>query len=239
LFLVLMMAGESLPIDLAKIELTPLSFDEAIKFWQGKVAMTPEEFYALAAECRAKAFTVTGVARMDMIEDVHAAIDAALEQGITLRDFKKMVGDIGLPEYRMDTIFNTNIQGAYNTGRVKQQTDPDVLARRPYWQYIHALGVKEPRPDHLAMDGMVYRADDPIWDEWYPHQGSRGDWYNCHCRVRTLSDFELEELGVEVQNPTGASRDPGELAKKTWEPDLSKYPPELRSQFEAERAQRQ
>jgi hypothetical protein len=233
------MPNGALPTDLANMELEPLPFDEAIEFWQGKVAMTPEEFYALAAECRAKAFTVTGVARMDMIEDVHAAIDAALEQGITLRDFKKMAGDIGIPEYRMDTIFTTNIQGAYNTGRIKQQTDPDVLARRPYWQYLHTPGQKNPRLDHEAHDEEVYRADDPFWDVWYPHLGSLGDWYNCKCKTVTLSDFELEERGVEVQNPTGALRDPGELAKKTWEPDLSKYPPELRSQFEAERAQRQ
>jgi uncharacterized protein with gpF-like domain len=228
----------SLPIGLAHMELEPLPFAEAIEFWQGKVAMEPKDFYALAAECRAKAFTVTGVARMDMIEDVQAGIDAALEQGITLRDFKKMVGDIGLPEYRMDTIFTTNVQGAYNTGRIKQQTDPDVLARRPYWQFLHTPGQKNPRPDHEAHDGEVYRADDPFWDVWYPHQGSLGNWYNCKCRVRTLSDFELEELGVEVQPPTGAPRDPGELAKKTWEPDLDKYPDDLRKRFEDERARR-
>lgn len=233
----------TLPIDLAKLELKPLPFEEALEYWRDKVAMSPKEFYALADAVRDKAFTVTGVARMDMVEDVRAAVETALEQGITLRDFKKMLADVieaaGWPGYRVDTIFNTNVQGAYNNGRYAQQTDADVLARRPYWQFLHTPGQAHPRLDHAAHDGEVRRADDPWWDIWYPHKGSLGDWWNCKCKVRTLSGSELEEYGITPQEMSGEPRDIKALGEKKWEPDLGKYPPELRERFEVEKAVRQ
>jgi uncharacterized protein with gpF-like domain len=219
----------------------PLPFDEAIAYWQGKVPLAPEEFYALAAEARAKAFTVSGVTRMDMIEEVKAAVESALKNGTTLADFKKSIKDVieaaGWPGSRVDTIFTSNVQGSYNNGRYAQQTDPDVVARRPYWQYLHSPGVANPRPDHLAMDGKVFAADDPIWDEWYPYRGSRGDWYNCHCSVRTLSDDELAEFGLAPEERTGAPRSPQGMGTP-WQPDLSKYSDDLRARFEAEQASR-
>jgi uncharacterized protein with gpF-like domain len=236
------MPNGSLPIDLAKLELKPLPLGEALEYWRDKVAMTPEEFYALAAEARAKAFTVTGIARMDMIEDVKAALDTALEQGITLRDFKKMIGDVieaaGWPGYRVATIFNTNVQGAYNNGRYAQQIDPDVLEHRPWWQFLHTPGQANPRLDHMAHDGEVRRADDPWWDVWYPHKGSLGDWWNCKCSARTLSDDELSEFGLTPLGMDGEPRDVAALGEERWEPDMSKYPEDLRRKFEEERAHR-
>lgn len=236
------MANGSLPIDLARMQLESLPFDEAIQYWQGKIPMTPEKFYALAAELRSKAFTVSGVTRMDMIEEVRAAVESALKNGITLADFKKSIADIieaqGWATSRANMIFTTNVLGSYNNGRYAQQTDPAVLDRRPWWQFLHTPGQANPRPDHEAHDGEVYRADDPFWDVWYPHKGSLGDWWNCKCGARTLSDDELGEYGITPEKSTGASRDPGEMAKQTWEPDLSKYPEELRNRFKEEQISR-
>jgi uncharacterized protein with gpF-like domain len=225
-----------------EIKLEPLPFVEAIDYWMGKIPMTAEEFYALADELRTRAFTVSGVTRMDMIEATKDAVESALKNGITLADFKKAIADIieaqGWDSSRANMIFQTNVQGAYNAGRLKQQTDPDVIDRRPWWQYLHTPGQANPRPDHEAHDGEVYRADDPFWGVWYPHQGSLGDWWNCKCSVRTLSDSELDEFGLTPEAPTGEPRDPGELAQQEWEPDLSKYPDDLRARFEAEQARR-
>jgi uncharacterized protein with gpF-like domain len=220
----------------------PLPFDEAIQYWMDKIPMTADEFYALADELKARAFTVSGVTRMDMIEGVKAAVESALKNGITLADFKKSIADIidaqGWDSSRVNMIFQTNVQGAYNAGRLKQQTDPAVIDRRPFWQYLHTPGQANPRPDHEAHDGEVYRADDPFWNVWYPHQGSLGDWWNCKCSVRTLSNSELDEFGLTPQEPTGEPGDPTELAARVWEPDLSKYPEELRQRFEKEQINR-
>jgi len=242
-----------------EIKPEPLPFDEAIRYWRGKVPLTADKFYALAMDQRAKAFTVSGVTRMDMIEEVKAAVDAALKSGITLADFKKAIADIieaqGWKDRRVDTIFRSNMQSAYNAGRYKQQTDPDVLKQRPYWQYVAVMDERT-RPEHAALDGKVFPADDPFWGTWYPPNG-----FNCRCTVRTLSESEMDELGLksETADPTGRLfepvdpetgvkmpprllvPDPGwsiNQAKQAWVPDLSKYPDDLRRRFEQEQQAR-
>jgi hypothetical protein len=56
---------------------------------------------------------------------------------------------------------------AYQVERYQQMTDPDVLEMSPFWQYC---AVVDPvaRPTHATLHWKVFRADDPIWDHWYP-----------------------------------------------------------------------
>ncbi|CAH8721330.1 hypothetical protein HTL2_006310 [Paenibacillus melissococcoides] len=44
------------------------------------------------------------------------------------------------------------------------------------------------------MHGRVFRADDPIWNTWYPPNGFR-----CRCTVRTLSERQVRERGLKVE----------------------------------------
>ena len=76
------------------IDLEPLPFDEAIAFFADKVPLTVEEFYALAEEIRARAFTVARVTSMDVIMDVKNAVDRALIDGETLADFTGRLKDL-------------------------------------------------------------------------------------------------------------------------------------------------
>lgn len=68
------------------------------------------------------------------------------------------------------------------------QETKDIL---PYLQY-DALNDSRVRPEHLALDGVVRRADDGFWLTQYPPNG-----YNCRCTVRQIaqatetSDSEL------------------------------------------------
>ena len=92
---------------------------------------------------------------------------------------------------RVDLIFRTNIQTAYNVGHYEQMTDPGVMKLRPFWQY-DAVNDTHTRPSHLAMDGKVFPADHPVWNTWFPPNGFR-----CRCTVRTLSKRQVEarEIG--------------------------------------------
>lgn len=159
------------------ISLDPLPFDEAIAFFSDKVPMTPEEFYALAEEVRAKAFTVARVAKMDVIMDVGGAVEKAIDSGETLADFTNRLGEImeargweGLTPWHAETVFRNNVQTAYSTGRYQQMVDQ--AEEFPYWEY-DAVNDAATRPTHAALDGKVYPADHPIWDTWYPPNGHR------------------------------------------------------------------
>lgn len=162
---------------MAKVTLEPLPFAEAIGYFRDRVPLPPEQYKRLEDEYKTKAFTVGGIAALDVLSDIMKELLKALEEGLTAADFRKSVNQLledrgweGLTRYRADNIFRTNIQTAFNVGRHRQMTDPDIIRRRPYWMY-DAVGDRKTRPTHMALDGMVYPADHPFWDTWYPPNG--------------------------------------------------------------------
>ncbi|MCL4515907.1 MAG: phage minor head protein [Firmicutes bacterium] len=230
-----------------KLEYTPLTFEEAVQFFREKVALTPAKFNELAQEWKLKAFTIAGIGKLDVLRDILEKLDQALAEGTTLQEFRQKANELlekrgwdGLTPYRADNIFRTNIQTAYNVGRYRQMSDPDVLPRRPYWLY-DAVNDRRTRPTHAALDGKAWRANDHFWDTWYPPNG-----YRCRCSVRSLSERDVKRLGLTIQEgipamvaPPGRPvqplmPDPGwsfNPGKVSWQPDLAKYPPALQQAY--------
>jgi SPP1 gp7 family putative phage head morphogenesis protein len=221
----------------ADIKLEPMTFEEAMEYFKEKVPMRADEYYKLEDDAKALAFTVSHIASLDMLDGIKKEIVKAIEEGSTLAEFEKNAKDvlakhgwIGPVPYRADNVFRTNIQTAYMVGRYKQMTDPDVASVRRYWMY-DAINDSRVRPTHLAMDGKVYPMNHPVWDEWYPPNG-----YRCRCSVIALTQEEVRRMGLEVETDMpkfkerpllpdkGFEANPG---KATYQPDLSKYPPDL------------
>ncbi|HAT50757.1 MAG: DUF935 family protein [Nitrospirae bacterium] len=193
-----------------------LPFNEAIDFFRDKVNLPTEKWDDLKGEMHAKAFVSAGAMRDDLLADLHTAVDAAMTEGITLQDFRKRF-DQAVAEYGWDykgtrnwrsrLIFETNIRTAYAAGRYKQMTDPELLKRRPYWQYKHS-GSSHPRPAHKARDGMILLASDSWWQANYPPNG-----FGCKCRVITLAERDLKRMGR-----TGPDQAPEQNAADTgWD----------------------
>jgi SPP1 gp7 family putative phage head morphogenesis protein len=211
------------------VKLEPLPPQEAIKFFEQKGLVLTESWDDLWAEMHAKAFTVAGVMLLDVLADIYEQVKKAIEKGTTLEEFKKSFQEIMQrrgwydPEFkrpwRLETIFRTNIQTAYMAGRYKQQKEMADL--RPYWMY-DAVNDSRTRPTHRAMDGKVFRADDPIWDRWYPPNG-----FNCRCRVISLSERQVKRRGlkvsrgkdVKVRPDRGWEYNPG---KEVFQPDIER-----------------
>ncbi|WII92838.1 phage minor head protein [Kingella negevensis] len=100
--------------------------------------------------------------------------------------------DIGIHSIprRLENIYRTNMQAAYNAGQY--QTYMADVDNRPYWQY-DAVGDHRTRAAHAAMDGLVYRYDDPFWATFYPPNG-----YRCRCSVMALSARDVERGGFAL-----------------------------------------
>lgn len=235
------------------ITLEPLPFDEAIAFFGDKVPMTVAEFYALADKMRAKAFTVARVSSMDVIMDVHGAAEKAIDAGETLADFKGRLSEImasrgweGLTPWHAETVFRNNIQTAYSVGRYNQMQD---MGDQFYGEY-DAVNDSWTRPTHAALDGKIFPMDHPFWDTWWPPNGHR-----CRCSVNPVHKYVAEEEGltVETDDPTNGLIEPRDPVtgmkmparplipdpgwdhhpgRTEWKPDLSKYPEELRKQYQ-------
>lgn len=172
--------------------LEPLPFEEAIKYFRAKgFALSPDSFKDVWAAEHVQAFTVARVTAMDVLEDIRDEIQRALDDGIALGEFKKTLretltrkgwyaprgedavvdGQKRLTPWRLDTIYTTNLQSAYQTGRYSQMIK--VADTRPYWRYVAVMDDRT-RPSHAAMNGRIFRFDHPFWSSWYPPNG-----YNC------------------------------------------------------------
>lgn len=225
-----------------------MTFEEAVAYFKERVPVTASRFYQIAAEYRALAFTVSGYTKAQVLKKFYDELLAALEEGNSLAEFRENMNDFleaegyeGITPYQAENIFRTNIQTAYNVGHYKRMTEPGVKALRPYWQY-DAVNDSKTRPSHLAMDGRVFMADDPIWDTWFPPNG-----FKCRCTVKTLSKRQMEQRGltVETEAPRAARLEDGRFvnilpdpqfdtnpAKVRYQPDLTGYPEPLKKAYQ-------
>lgn len=92
---------------------------------------------------------------------------------------------------RLETIFRTNMFNAYAAGRYRQlKEDADIY---PYWRYVTAKD-SAVRPAHRALEGKVFKSNDPFWSTHYPPNG-----FNCRCIVEAVDEYDLEMQDLKVQ----------------------------------------
>lgn len=188
----------------------PLTFKEAVEFAASRRVALPSEYYGdLQGAKRNEAFTVAGVAQREQLQAVMDSLNKVLGQGVSFKDWKEMVrsGEIGLdlPEYRLNNIFRTNMQTAYNHGHYEQQQRNK--GTRPYLMY-DAVNDSRTRPSHLAMDNIIRPVDDPFWEVHYPPNG-----YQCRCTTISLTEAQARARG----GVTGEPKDGWPSPDKGWD----------------------
>lgn len=178
-----------------ELTIEPLKPEEALRYWGGKMPVTQAEFERLSEQAKQRAFYVSGLAKQDQVNLVHGALRQALEEGETLADFKRRAKDLieeqGWTDRRIATIYQTNLQTAYMAGQ--WQSFEDNKEAQPFLEYL-AIADKRTRPEHMAMNGLVYPVDHEFWRFNYPLNGFR-----CRCDVRALSERQLKKAGKTVQ----------------------------------------
>lgn len=208
----------------------PEEYEEAIRAFRKRVPILDSQWDALTEAEREFAFKVSGVAQADLVNDAWEAIDRAIRDGTTLEDFKREVGTQleaawgGEDAGRLETIFRTNVLGAYNGGRHEILSHPEVRKARPYWRFD---GVDDARQTEIcaALDGTVRPADDPFWGSHSPPLH-----FNCRSIITPLSEDEAQDEGIDEEGPDvepdeGFGRQPS--VGGDWEPDLADYPPAI------------
>jgi len=191
--------------------------EKAIEYFRSKGYAITFRWSDMWKEAHAKAFTVAKCARLDVLQDIRAAVDKSLAEGQTFREFQKnltptlqakgwwgkqymtdpLTGQsrpvqLGSPR-RLETIYRTNMQSAYVT-----QSWNSALANRearPYgqWQATHDRNV---RASHMALDGKIFPLTDPFWKTHVP---GHLDW-GCRCRMTTLSEADIKRHNLTVES---------------------------------------
>jgi len=191
-------------------EYKDLPFDEAIEFFKQKINLPTEKWTDLWEGMHSRAFVVAGAMKSELLADLRGAIDEAIKEGTSIQEFRKNFPAIakkhgwkykGTPGWRSSVIFNTNLTTAYQAGRWKQATDPDIVRTFPYWRY-RTMGDERVRPEHAMWDNTVLRYDDPWWDTHYPPNG-----WGCRCEVEEISGRQLEKLKKKEAVSTRAPKD--------------------------------
>lgn len=182
--------------------------EAAIAFFERKGFKISWDWQDVWRHAHSQAFTVSKLTRLDVLTDIHRALSDDLKNGGSFKAFQdqlqplleakgwwgkveqvnRYTGEIRTVTYgtpwRLETIYETNMQSAYMAGRYAQMMQATRYA--PWWEYSAVMDSRT-RPMHAALNGRVFRYDDPFWDSWYPPNGFR-----CRCRVIPRTDIERD-----------------------------------------------
>ncbi|WP_439258294.1 phage minor head protein [Lonepinella sp. BR2271] len=189
---------------------------KAIEFLQNKkVAAGKLNQASMIDSATARAISIANLSSLEMTKDIYQSLAEAQAKGIAFGQWKRdlvahfakkgwvaghdkkisrgidgtiladpKTGELFGTPRRLETIFRTNMQQAF--AAQNYQALRDNADERPYWQYS-AVNDDRTRPSHGAMDGLIYRFDDPFWSVFYPPNG-----FNCRCTVIALADRDIE-----------------------------------------------
>lgn len=203
-----------------------LPFAEQIEFFKRKLNLPTDSYLDLEGKEHDFAFVVAGANRNDILADFRAAVDKAIIEGTTLDEFRRDFDDIvakfgwdynGGRRWRSRIIYDTNLYSSYNAGRYEQHQS--MADYRPYLQYVHRDGQKNPRPLHQSWDDLVLPADDPFWTSHYPINA-----YGCHCSVIAHSERSLKREGLSVGTSPKIEYVTKVLGKRSGNPKLVTLP---------------
>lgn len=173
-------------------------FYRAVEELKKRGVVLPDKYHReLQGLHRQLNFSIAGKASLDQLQAVLDSLEDAMKQGKTFHEWQKdvRVQDLGLPKHRLDNIFRTNIQAAYNRGHWEKFVENQKI--RPYLMY-DAINDSRVRPSHLAMDGIIRPVGDAFWATHYPPNGFR-----CRCRCISLSEKQAQERS---KNGTGLNK---------------------------------
>lgn len=189
------------------------AIEKAAEYLRTRIGFPPAEFDTLDADAKRVGFTVAGAAGDDAVEAVRRALADDVNSGGTLREFRAKVEDSlagsAVSPKQVEAIYRTYVGRAYSAGQIAVLEHPLVRDEFPYLLYSATHDIRV-RKEHLMMETLgldgtaVYRADDPVWDLFYPPWA-----WNCRCVVIPLSVEDAAERGVrEAQRWLRSGRPP-------------------------------
>lgn len=90
------------------------------------------------------------------------------------------------------TNIDTAIVSATNAARWNRLNEKGVTELYPALQYKTQQDAAV-RDEHAALEGAIYRKDDPIWNTIYPPNG-----WNCRCYVKPVGITEMNDVTVST-----------------------------------------
>ena len=118
-----------------------------------------------------------------------------------------------------DLVLRTATQTSFAGGRYSAMFGTEREKLAPYVQF-HCIHDDRTRPAHRALDGRVFRKDDPAARHYFPPLG-----FNCRCYLSDLDATDFDDGGYQVtrgwQVPTIETPDGGVVGRPegSWDVD--------------------
>lgn len=245
---------------------------KAIAYFLSKKIVAASKMKELGESAHARAYTNAGVNNLNLLQDFKDNLDKSIKNGTGFNAWRDQILDTAkakgwlarvagdkhnptkmdvydeqtgqiIPAYRLKTIYNTNMNGAFQAARYQQQMENAPYT--PNWEYV-AVGDERTRPSHLQLNGAIYPYDDPFWTTYYPPNG-----YNCRCTVVARTDHYLKTNNIKASKSNIDQDDFGDYVKPVgshsrirpdkgfsynhgrhgFRPNLDAYAPHLAQQF--------
>jgi len=170
-----------------------LPFTQASKYFARKVPLLGDEYDALPAWAKQRAFTMATVAKAEIMQDIFDAVHKAIDDGVSQAEFNAMLGEVmdvrgwtGTTPWHAENVLRTNSQQAYGSGRLDQaRAQKDDF---PYWLFVAVLD-SVTTPECEDLNGTVFPIEDVQW--WPPIH------FECRSGTESLSQQEAEDLGID------------------------------------------
>ena len=149
-----------------------------------------ETVRAMAPKLKQRAVAVSGVEDAKTLATIREAC-ASVPEGRDWREARKDVeaaleGRVRNAKARAELVLRMNCETARAQARWRDmQREADIM---PFLMYS-TMGDDDVRPSHRALDGKIFRIDDPFWKTHYPPW----DW-GCRCTVVQLGEKEAREM---------------------------------------------
>lgn len=207
----------------------PERFDEAVEWFAARIPLTADMAAELAQYSRTRAFTISGVAQLDIVQQVYDSLLDAIGKGTPLDEWKdaieeKLTNAWGKRDSaRLETIYRNSTQQALNAGRWREQNRPDIKALRPY-------GLFDAIDDGRTSEICKHWSDVVLpLDEFARRNAVPQLHHRCRSQIRNISEREAKRRGITTDPPTIKADDGfGEPPTESeFEPDAAKYATEL------------
>ena len=189
---------------------------EALEYFRFRGLRTGFDYRDVRKEEHALSFTVAKAMDIGILDEIRAALDRALAEGMTFRQFRKdltpvlrkrgwwgkkqmedpVTGETTPAQRgshrRLRTIYRANLRAARAAGVWDRAQRTGKTA--PWFLYEPGPGKRCVR--HEAWAGTILPVNDPWWDDHFPPNG-----WGCRCRVRQIGAVEAERRGGPTERP--------------------------------------
>jgi len=150
---------------------------DAVRFLRDKVPLKSKTVERLVRSARKRGVLTSATFASDLRglidEEVRVVVEEGAPVGQAVDRIAGVIEGAGLDPVspgRLQTILRTNVQTAYNAGRLEMLKTPAMKKAFPFLIY-RTMEDGRVRPSHVRMNNKAYRIGHPIWRVWTPPNG--------------------------------------------------------------------